>query len=213
MRAYPRLASSCHHFDRCQIDAAARILTRNGRTVDVEPRVFDLLVYLIEHHQRVVASAELLDAVWGGTAVSSSSVAQAVHKARIAVGDDGTSQRIIATCRRHGFRFVASLKRETLHGVSEASEGEPSLSDIERTLWQAMSALREAGSSHAPPLVGPSGSRCALCSEGREPVRPELPCLAFLHSISALLLPRLLALLAEASHGTEAAPPDPPARH
>ena len=49
-------------FGEYQLDAEARALQQNGQRVHVEPKVFDLLVYLIEHRERVASPNELLDA-------------------------------------------------------------------------------------------------------------------------------------------------------
>jgi DNA-binding winged helix-turn-helix (wHTH) protein len=114
----PRPWSSHYRFGSCAIDAATRTLTRDGRPVELEPRVFDLLLHLIEHHHRVVSADELLDAVWDGAAVTASSVSQAVHKARVAIGDREEPHGAIATVRGRGFRFVAPL----VVGRDEASE-------------------------------------------------------------------------------------------
>jgi predicted ATPase/DNA-binding winged helix-turn-helix (wHTH) protein len=102
-------SSSHFRFGRHEIDAANRTLTRSGRSVVLEPRVFDLLLYLIEHHHRVVSADELLEAVWDGATVTDASVSQAVHKARVAIGDCGQAHRTILTVRGRGFRFVAPL--------------------------------------------------------------------------------------------------------
>jgi DNA-binding winged helix-turn-helix (wHTH) protein len=113
-------------FGACEIDAATRCLERNGEPVKVEPRVFDVLIFLIERRERVVSSGELLDALWRGVSVTSSSLSRAVCKARVAVGDDGEKQRIIATAQRHGFRFVAPVRRERREASpSEAPTGCP----------------------------------------------------------------------------------------
>jgi pimeloyl-ACP methyl ester carboxylesterase/DNA-binding winged helix-turn-helix (wHTH) protein len=94
-------------FGDCEIDPARRLLTLRGQPVDVEAKAFDLLIFLIAHRDRVVSSAELLEALWPGTVVTPGALSRAVHKARHAVGDDGEAQRVIATVHGRGFRFVA----------------------------------------------------------------------------------------------------------
>jgi DNA-binding winged helix-turn-helix (wHTH) protein len=96
-------------FAGCTIDVSQRSLVRGDHPVVVEPRVFDFLVFLIEHRERVVSTEELVDAVWEGAAVTTSSLSRAVYKARLAVGDDGEAQRIIRTHHGRGFRFVATV--------------------------------------------------------------------------------------------------------
>jgi predicted ATPase len=104
-----RLSWSHFRFGRYEIDAASRTLTRRSRPVELEPRVFDLLLHLIEHHHRVVSADELLDTVWDGATVTEGSVSQAVHKARVAIDDCGQAHRSILTVRGRGYRFVAPL--------------------------------------------------------------------------------------------------------
>jgi len=123
MRAPSSSPSSRYRFGRCEIDAGKRTLTRRARVVEVEPRVFDLLLHLIEQHHRVVAVSELLDAVWSGVEVTAGSVSQAVHKARLAIGDDGGKQGSIATVRSRGFRFVAPLVVDGDAPIDRRGEG------------------------------------------------------------------------------------------
>jgi DNA-binding winged helix-turn-helix (wHTH) protein/tetratricopeptide (TPR) repeat protein len=111
-------------FGNCQIDGPSRTLLRNGEAVGIQPKVFDLLLYLIENRDRVVSTEELLDAFWNSVAVTPSSLARAVHKARVAVGDDGHEQRIIETVHDRGFRFVAPLR------CDEVQSPEQPLSDF-----------------------------------------------------------------------------------
>ena len=48
------------------IEPEARLLQHRGERVAIEPKAFDLLVYLIEHRTRVVPAEELLDTLWPG---------------------------------------------------------------------------------------------------------------------------------------------------
>jgi TolB-like protein/Flp pilus assembly protein TadD len=80
-----------------------------GTPVDAQPKAFDLLVYLIEHRDRVVDKDELLANLWPGTVVSDSALTQVVKKARSLAGDDGDRQAVIRTVQRRGFRFVGEL--------------------------------------------------------------------------------------------------------
>jgi DNA-binding winged helix-turn-helix (wHTH) protein len=51
-------------FGDCEIDCDCRELRRNGAPIRVEPQVFDVLVQLIRHRDRVVSKDELMQAVW-----------------------------------------------------------------------------------------------------------------------------------------------------
>jgi DNA-binding winged helix-turn-helix (wHTH) protein len=100
-------------FEDCEVDPASyRVLVR-GEPVAVEPRVFELLVYLIEHRDRVVTKDELFDRLWAGKYVTESTLTRAVYEARRALGDDSKEQRIIKTLHGRGYQFVATLRNET----------------------------------------------------------------------------------------------------
>jgi TolB-like protein/DNA-binding winged helix-turn-helix (wHTH) protein/Tfp pilus assembly protein PilF len=96
-------------FGDYQLDTELRTLERRGERVSVEPKSFDLLVYLIEHRERIVSANQLLDALWPGISVGPAALSQTVHRARQAVGDDGEHQTVLRTEHGHGFRFVAEV--------------------------------------------------------------------------------------------------------
>lgn len=87
-------------------------------TIAVQPKVLDVLSYLLEHRDRVISKQELLEQVWRGEVVSETALTHAVMEARRAVRDDGNRQRIIQTVRRRGYRFVAPV--EERDGASAA---------------------------------------------------------------------------------------------
>lgn len=149
-------------FDACELDAAHRRLTRDGRPVEVQPKVFDLLVYLIEHRDRVVSCDELLLAIWGGVVVTPSSLSQAVHRARLAVGDDGERQRVIGTVHARGFRFVAPLGREGAAREADAHEGDP----VQRELARLRAAVSQLVASLADGARVPPPARFAAAGFG-----------------------------------------------
>lgn len=53
-------------FDDCVLDLDRRELIRASRVVAIAPKVFDLLVYLVEQRYRVVSRDDLIRSVWGG---------------------------------------------------------------------------------------------------------------------------------------------------
>ena len=85
--------------------------TRSG-LVDVEPQVFDLLVHLMRHRERVVTKDDLLAAVWHGRIVSESALANRINAARGVIGDTGSEQRLIKTLPRKGVRFVGAVRED-----------------------------------------------------------------------------------------------------
>lgn len=94
------------------LDVDRRELRRGSEAITLEPQVFDLLVHLIRHRDRVVTKDDLLESVWGGRAVSESTLTSRINAARKAVGDSGAEQRLIRTLPRKGIRFVGEVITE-----------------------------------------------------------------------------------------------------
>src|SRR5262245_10576206 len=89
---------------------ARRELLRAGEIVRIEPQVFDLLVHLIQHRDRVVSKEELIDAIWHGRSISEAALSSCVKAARRALGDSGDEQSAIRTIYKRGFRFVGDVQ-------------------------------------------------------------------------------------------------------
>jgi pimeloyl-ACP methyl ester carboxylesterase/DNA-binding winged helix-turn-helix (wHTH) protein len=96
-------------FGSCELDSERRELRRATTLVHVQPQVFDLLVYLITHRERVVSRDEMVEAVWEGRAVSDVTLNSRINAVRHAIGDDGKGQALVRTVPRRGFRFVGDL--------------------------------------------------------------------------------------------------------
>ncbi|HEY0143756.1 MAG TPA: winged helix-turn-helix domain-containing protein [Thermoanaerobaculia bacterium] len=99
-------------FGEYQLDLDRYELRRGGDVVKTEPRVLELLHYLIEQRERVVPKEELLDTVWGGTIVSESALTSTIRDARRALADSPTEPRWIKTVYGRGLRFVGDIASE-----------------------------------------------------------------------------------------------------
>src|SRR5262245_61371092 len=103
-----------YRFDECELDERLYQLRRKGERVEIEPKAFDLLVYLLHHREQVVGKDELLDKLWPGTVVSEAALTRCIARSREAIGDDGDKQQIIRTQHGRGYRFVAAVVEQTL---------------------------------------------------------------------------------------------------
>jgi TolB-like protein len=92
-------------FGDCRVDIRSREIRRDGKLVAVEPKAFDLLLYLIAHRDRVVGKDELQQQIWPGVIVTEAALTRCVMKARRAIGDDP-----IATVHGRGYRFKAEVR-------------------------------------------------------------------------------------------------------
>lgn len=109
--------SSLFHFGPCELDEARRSLTAHGRELKLQPRVFDLLCYLVRHRERVVPKDELLDALWPGSVVVDNAVQRVVSLARGALAEVGVGEAV-RTYPRHGYRFCV----EACEGACEQAQ-------------------------------------------------------------------------------------------
>jgi len=119
-----RQKSEVYNFGQYSLDADRRELRGAGKVVTTQPKVFELLLYLIRNRSRAVDKDELQDAIWPRMIVTETALTRAVMKARRAVGDDADRQSVIRTVHGHGYRFVAELEAATAPGVA-AAVGEP----------------------------------------------------------------------------------------
>ena len=99
-----------YFFDHYALDTDRRELRRKGELMSVEPKVFDLLAYLVDSRDRVVSKDDLITRIWMGRVVSDSALTTCINAARAALGDSGESQRLIKTLPRKGVRFVGTIR-------------------------------------------------------------------------------------------------------
>jgi len=100
-------------FGDYSLDVGRRELRRGQHLVDVEPQVFDLLVYLVRNRDRVVTRDDIFAAVWGGRIVSESTLSSRITAVRKAIGDSGEQQALIRTAARKGIRFIGEVSEQT----------------------------------------------------------------------------------------------------
>ncbi len=111
-------------FGEFELDARGYRLRRGGREVPLQPKVFDAIRYLVEHHDRVVRKEELLDALWPGEHVNETAVPWTISRARKAIGQGTDEKHPIETVRGRGYRFAAEVRS------IEASKSEPVSSKV-----------------------------------------------------------------------------------
>jgi DNA-binding winged helix-turn-helix (wHTH) protein/TolB-like protein len=119
-----------YRFAGFELDPAGYLLSRGGEPIRLEPRVLELLAYLVAHREGVVTKEELFARVWKGQAVSDAALSRAVYELRRAVGDDSERQAILRTVHGRGYRFVAAVEEGTeaagpAAGIAPPSDGAP----------------------------------------------------------------------------------------
>jgi DNA-binding winged helix-turn-helix (wHTH) protein/TolB-like protein/Tfp pilus assembly protein PilF len=113
-RAALRVGAWHVHPDRDEV-------SRDGRTVKLEPRVMRLLALLASRAGEVVGTDELLDEVWAGVVVTPASVYTSVARLRRVLEDGGADAPYIVTVPKRGYRLVAEVSRDSEDRTSAAA--------------------------------------------------------------------------------------------
>src|SRR5712692_1744769 len=85
------------------LDRGLHLLFREGNRIDLEPKVFDTLKYLVEHPGRLLTKAELMKAIWPETFVEEGNLQRNISLLRDALGEFG--EEYIETRRKEGYIF------------------------------------------------------------------------------------------------------------
>jgi len=100
-----------YEFGPFRVDARERALRRNGELVPLTPKVFDILLVLVQNSGRVLTKNEMMNLVWPETAVEESNLGRNVSTLRKALGDGPDEHRYIETIPWRGYRFIAKVRQ------------------------------------------------------------------------------------------------------
>ena len=101
-------------FNHFMLDTNNFTLMREGQVIEVEPRVFDVIVYLVENNNKVVTRDELFQTVWNGRDVLDATLSNHIKIARQVLGDNGQSQHTIKTIHGRGYQFIAQVDNKPI---------------------------------------------------------------------------------------------------
>jgi Tol biopolymer transport system component/DNA-binding winged helix-turn-helix (wHTH) protein len=87
-----------------------RVTTPNGETVQVEPKIMQVLLTLAERPEEVVTRDELMSRVWNGVFVSDDALHRAIRELRRLFDDEPESPKVIETIRKRGYRLIAKVE-------------------------------------------------------------------------------------------------------
>ena len=98
------------HFDDVEVREREFSLTKAGKVLSIEPKAFRVLLFLLHNPQQLITKDELLNAIWGDTAVTEGSLSRSIWLLRSVLGDDIRHPRYIETVPTVGYRFVAPVE-------------------------------------------------------------------------------------------------------
>ena len=157
------------------MDVAERLLRRRGGdAIPLRPRVFDTLLFLVEHSGTVLDKERLMEAVWPDSIVEENNLSQNISTLRRLLGEPPGSGRFIVTVPGRGYRFAGDVKipgetpidpaaevrvGEANNGSAANRNGDALISD---SIIPPQSLTRDAAAEAARHSSGPHGRRVRL---------------------------------------------------
>ena len=112
-------------FDSFVVDAGKSVLSREGQSVPLTPKAFEILLVLVRNPGRVLKKEELLEEVWPDAFVDENNLPRNISSLRKALGEGPAEHKYIVTLPGQGYRFVAEVRQ------LESPNGTPSRSLLE----------------------------------------------------------------------------------
>ncbi|MGH9429337.1 MAG: winged helix-turn-helix domain-containing protein, partial [Terriglobia bacterium] len=109
-----RQPQSIHEFGPYRIDAAKRLLLRDGEVVPLTPKCFEILLVLVENSGEVVDKESLMNRVWPDSFVEEGNLTYNISVLRKALGERANEHLYIVTVPGRGYQFVAGVSEVRL---------------------------------------------------------------------------------------------------
>lgn len=119
-------------FGPFQIDPRTWTLTRDGQTLDLSPRLVEILGHLATRGGVIVTKDELLGRFWPGVNITDSTITRAVAEIRKAISDSASSPKYVETVARQGYRFVGPPPVAAADGAGDHEPADDSFDEWEQ---------------------------------------------------------------------------------
>ena len=103
-------------FPPFRLDLGNQCLWRGDTRVDLMPKPFAVLQYLVEHAGQLVTSDQLLSAIWPDTYVQPEILRRYILEVRRALGDAAEAPRFVQTLPKRGYRFIGPIVDDAAFG-------------------------------------------------------------------------------------------------
>ena len=100
-----------YEFGPFRIDASERQLLREGEVIPLTPKVFDVLLVLVQNSGHILSKDEVMKVVWPNTSVEEGNVARNISTLRSALGERSREGQFIETIPWRGYRFMAAVRK------------------------------------------------------------------------------------------------------
>jgi TolB-like protein/Tfp pilus assembly protein PilF len=103
--------ATAYEFGPFRLDPRERRLLREGQPVTLRPKVFDLLMVLVEHRGHILDKDQMMKLVWPNTNVEEGNIARNISSLRVALGEHRHEHQYIETIPWRGYRFIGEVKK------------------------------------------------------------------------------------------------------
>ena len=105
------MSSDFYEFGPFRLDPKEHTLLRDGRPIPLRPKVFDILLVLIENRGHLVDKEQLMNSVWTEQFVEEGNINKNISMLRRALGEGDDGQQFIETVPKRGYRFIADVQK------------------------------------------------------------------------------------------------------
>jgi class 3 adenylate cyclase/tetratricopeptide (TPR) repeat protein len=158
-----------YSFGEYILDTQRQELHRAGEPIKLRRKVFQVLVYLLAHRDRLIPKQELLEHLWPDQFVGDEALKSCMKALRKALGERGRAPHFVRTLHGQGYRFVVAVAVQEPRPADEAlytlpvSGGEGATSQAERPSHSPSPPLADLGRPPVEALIGEHKQVTVLC--------------------------------------------------
>jgi DNA-binding winged helix-turn-helix (wHTH) protein/tetratricopeptide (TPR) repeat protein len=150
-------------FSEYSIDRTNWVVQWQDQPIALNRKTFDLLLYLVDHRDRVISKEELLDKIWPGQFIEESNLSQHIFLLRKALSKHAADQKIIQTVPGRGYRFTGPVEEVEVPADRIVLSGTESITRI---------TLEEQEDDFATPAFPAEGPSTAVVGQGLKRLVP-----------------------------------------
>jgi predicted ATPase/DNA-binding winged helix-turn-helix (wHTH) protein len=129
-------------FESFRLDTSNECLWQNKVQINLPPKPFAVLRYLVDNPGRLISHDELLDALWPETYVQPQVLRTYMLDLRKILGDDPGCPRFIQTLPKRGYCFVAQVKEASSSDAPAAAANEAQLAILDGVVGREQELTR-----------------------------------------------------------------------
>lgn len=99
-----------YEFGSFRLDLEERVLSCEGESIPLAPKIFETLLILVERRGRIVTKEEMMTMLWPDRYVEEANLTQNIFTLRKLLGRGQNKERYIETIPKRGYRFVAHVR-------------------------------------------------------------------------------------------------------